>query len=368
MELSIDKEFRDLISPLTEVEFTQLKENILAEGCRDPLVVWNRIILDGHNRYAICQSYGVPFKIHELNLSGRNEAINWIIDNQLGRRNLSPWQMSILRGKRYNAEKADKFSHPKSDSHYGHRLTSEKLSEQYGVSSHTIRRDGDFAKVAELAAKENNIPIMQLSKAQILEVAKEIQQEKRDERRAERIENLIEISSNNKPLEGIGKFPVLLCDPPWQYDFPISDSRRIENQYPTMSIDEICNLPVSEICTDDAIIFLWSPPSFIHKGLRVLSAWGFDFRTTMVWVKPSIGPGQWVRQRHELILIGIKGNIPTPRGEDKPDSVIEAPREEHSKKPDIIYDIIEKMYPELPKIELFCRKPRNGWSAWGNEI
>ena len=207
-----------------------------------------------------------------------------------------------------------------------------------------------------------------ITAAIVLEAAKEIQQEKRDERRVERIEKLIEISSNNKPLEGIGKFPVLLCDPPWQYDFPISDSRRIENQYPTMSIDEICNLPVSEICTDDAIIFLWSPPSFIHKGLRVLSTWGFDFRTTMVWVKPSIGPGQWVRQRHELILIGVKGNIPTPRGEDKPDSVIEAPREEHSKKPDIVYDIIEKMYPELPKIELFCRKPRNGWAAWGNEI
>lgn len=99
-----------------------------------------------------------------------------------------------------------------------------------------------------------------------------------------------------------------------------------------------------------------------------MESWGFDYRTSMVWVKPSIGPGQWVRQRHEYLLIGVRGSIPTPKGVDKPDSVIESPREEHSKKPEIVYDIIERMYPELPKVELFCRNPREGWCAWGNQV
>lgn len=202
----------------------------------------------------------------------------------------------------------------------------------------------------------------------VLKAVKEVQQEKRDERRQERIENIAEIVANNKPLDGIGIFPVLLADPAWQYDFPISDSRRIENQYPTMPIEEICALPVESIAAPDSILFLWASTPFLKKGLRVLEAWGFDYRTSMVWVKPSIGPGQWVRQRHEYLLIGVRGNIPTPKGENKPDSVIESPREEHSKKPDIVYDIIEKMYPELPKVELFCRNPRAGWTAWGNEI
>ena len=202
----------------------------------------------------------------------------------------------------------------------------------------------------------------------VLKAVKEVEQERRQERRQERIENIAEIVANNKPLDGIGVFPVIYADPPWQYDFPISDSRRIENQYPTMPIDEICALPVEKIAAPDGILFLWASTPFLKKGLRVLEAWGFEYRTSMVWVKPSIGPGQWVRQRHEYLLIGVRGNIPTPKGENKPDSVIESPREEHSKKPDIVYDIIERMYPELPKVELFCRNPKKGWTAWGNQI
>ena len=135
-----------------------------------------------------------------------------------------------------------------------------------------------------------------------------------------------------------------------------------------MSLDEIMSLPVKDIAADDAILFLWVTTPMLEKGLKVLNAWGFDYRTSMVWVKPSIGPGQWVRQRHEYLLIGVRGDIPTPQGEDKPDSVIEAPREEHSKKPELVYDIIERMYPELPKVELFSRCKRENWTAWGNEI
>ena len=125
---------------------------------------------------------------------------------------------------------------------------------------------------------------------------------------------------------------------------------------------------VEDIITDDAILFLWVTTPMLKKGLRVLEAWGFDYRTAMVWVKPSIGPGQWVRQRHEHLLIGVKGKIPTPEGSNRPDSVIEAPRHEHSKKPDIVYEIIEEMYPKLPKVELFSRQSRDGWVVWGNEV
>jgi len=202
----------------------------------------------------------------------------------------------------------------------------------------------------------------------VLKAVKEVEQERRQERRQERIENIAEMVSNNKPIDGIGVFPVIYADPPWQYDHPISDSRKIENQYPTMPIEEIYALPVEKIAAPDCILFLWVTTPFLEKGLRVLGAWGFDYRTSMVWVKPSIGPGQWVRQRHEYLLIGVRGHIPTPEGKNKPDSVIEAPRTEHSEKPEVVYEIIERMYPELPKVELFCRNPRIGWVAWGNEV
>lgn len=101
----IDKEFKSLIYALGERELEQLETNILAEGIRDPLVVWSGILLDGHNRYAIAQKHGLSFKTVEIELPSRDAAKLWIIKNQLGRRNLTPQQMSYLRGKRYEMEK-----------------------------------------------------------------------------------------------------------------------------------------------------------------------------------------------------------------------------------------------------------------------
>jgi N6-adenosine-specific RNA methylase IME4 len=178
-----------------------------------------------------------------------------------------------------------------------------------------------------------------------------------------------EISEGNKSLDGNEKkYSVIYADPPWKYDFSFSDSRAIEEHYPTMELEEIMALPVCDLSAEHSIIFLWCPSAFTMKAGKVMEAWGFEYRTQMVWVKPSIGPGQWVRQQHELLLIGVKGKIPTPEGSDRPASVIVAPREEHSKKPDIVYDLIEKMYPELDRIELFARQQHPGWDVWGNQV
>jgi N6-adenosine-specific RNA methylase IME4 len=134
-----------------------------------------------------------------------------------------------------------------------------------------------------------------------------------------------------------------------------------------MAIEEILALPVADLATPDAMLFLWAPPSFIKKGLMTLEAWGFDLATSMVWVKDKIGTGIYVRQRHEYLLLGKRGQPITPRPGSQPDSVIEAPRQKHSAKPASVYDIIERMYPGLPKIELFSRASRSGFDAWGNQ-
>jgi N6-adenosine-specific RNA methylase IME4 len=88
----------------------------------------------------------------------------------------------------------------------------------------------------------------------------------------------------------------------------------------------------------------------------------------MVWVKDKIGMGHLVRQRHELLLIGKRGNMPTPETSARPDSVVEAPRGEHSVKPEIFYELIQAMYPGRRYGELFARRPRDGWASWGNEV
>lgn len=186
--------------------------------------------------------------------------------------------------------------------------------------------------------------------------------------RTERIEHITRIASNNQPLAAPSRFPVIYADPPWQYDDNSTDPTRvIENQYPTMTIEALCDLPVADIATPDAILFMWATSPLLSKATRLLEAWGFYYQTNMVWVKDRIGMGWWVRQQHELLLIATRGHIPHPLPADRHSSVITAPRGEHSAKPDQFYDVIERMYPELPKIEMFSRSPRDGWYSWGNQ-
>jgi N6-adenosine-specific RNA methylase IME4 len=100
-----------------------------------------------------------------------------------------------------------------------------------------------------------------------------------------------------------------------------------------------------------------------------MQTWGFAYKTNLVWVKPSIGLGNWARNRHELLLLGRKGNHPTPDPEHRPDSVIEAPRGRHSQKPSSVYELIETAHPQASKLELFARgTPRPGWTSWGNQL
>ena len=100
----IDKEFKSLIPPLTQEEYSNLEESLLAEGCRDPIILWNDIIVDGHNRYEICSKLDIPFRIVYKGFSSRYEAISWICLNQLARRNISEEAFRYLIGKRYDAE------------------------------------------------------------------------------------------------------------------------------------------------------------------------------------------------------------------------------------------------------------------------
>jgi N6-adenosine-specific RNA methylase IME4 len=162
-----------------------------------------------------------------------------------------------------------------------------------------------------------------------------------------------------------GKYDLVYADPPWRYDFAKTYTRAVENQYPTLSLEEICALDVPSITGDDAMLFLWATPPLLRQALQVIDAWGFEYKTQMVWVKDKIGMGFYVRLKHELLLIAKKGEYPLPDESIRPESVIFAPRTEHSKKPDVVYEILERMYPQARKIELFARQKREGWDIWG---
>lgn len=172
--------------------------------------------------------------------------------------------------------------------------------------------------------------------------------------------------TTEESLAELPGFPVLYADPPWQYEHvETTDSRAIENQYTTMTAAELGELAVP--VAEHAVLFLWATNPKLPEALSVMQAWGFGYRTNMVWVKDRIGMGYYVRGQHELLLIGKRGELPVPAPSDRPASVIQAPRTEHSAKPELVYDLIERMYPGLAKVELFARQARPGWAAWGHQ-
>jgi N6-adenosine-specific RNA methylase IME4 len=165
-----------------------------------------------------------------------------------------------------------------------------------------------------------------------------------------------------------GAYRLLYVDPPWQYEHIVTESRAIENQYPTMELDAIKALEVP--AAEDAVLFLWATSPKLAEAIDVIRAWDFDYRTSAVWDKEVIGMGYYFRQQHELLLVAARGALPVPAPSDRVSSVIRARRQAHSQKPEIVYDVLEAMYPtfgELDRVELFQRAPRAGWAGWGNE-
>jgi len=187
-------------------------------------------------------------------------------------------------------------------------------------------------------------------------------QHSRTEKRAEKREAVATVA------KATGRYAVIYADPPWEYDYTPTEKRAIENQYPTMPLDRICALPVPDLALDDCVLFLWATSPKLTEALSVLDAWGFAYRTCAVWDKQKIGMGYYFRQQHEILLVGAKGSLPVPDPAARVSSVISAKRGKHSAKPGEVYEILEAMYPSLPRIELFARNEREGWASWGTDV
>lgn len=196
----------------------------------------------------------------------------------------------------------------------------------------------------------------------------QVRKQRNEQRRQERVERIKEISEGNTDLQTPRTYPVIYADPPWRYEHSRTDNRQIENHYPTLDLEQICILPVDQIAAPDAVLFLWTTSPKLAESMQVIDAWGFVYRTCMVWDKERMGMGYYARQQHELLLIATRGSLPVPEPENRPASVVRIRRDpEHSTKPTEFHELIERMYPEYERIELFARSKRDGWAAWGNQ-
>ena len=389
--MEIDNEFRNYIRPLSSEEYDKLEASILSEGIRDPLVVWQGILLDGYHRYKIAQEHGLEYKTVEVELPDRDAAKEWILVNQLGRRNLTEQEASYYRGKLYSARKQSHGGDRKSSCQNVNLIgTAEELGSQYGVSERTIIRDEQFSKAVDKVANEIGEEAKQailLGKAgipkerveQLIEIkqvapefiepvlkgeitlSKAIQETKRKQV----IEKLNNIETKEvKELEGI--YDVVVIDPPWPIEKIERDiaPNQVKLDYPTMTIDEIKELKIP--CADNCHVWLWTTQKYLPAAFEILELWNLKYVCTFVWHKPGgFQPFGLPQYNCEFALYARRGN---PQFIDFRDFKLcfEAPRTAHSEKPDLFYDLIKRVTAGR-RLDMFNRRKIEGFETWGKE-
>lgn len=373
MTLTIDDEFKNLIPPLTADEYRGLEESILAEGCRDSLIAWHGILVDGHNRYEICEKYGLPFTVTETDFETREAVIEWIIKNQFGRRNLPLYERArlALRLKPVIAERAEKNLHLSQGQGVKGLENSTKvidtrleIAKAAGVSDNTIAKvekiEANATPETKEALRRGEMSINQAFR----EIQKNDQKAKREEAIQEQItkpktSNHIDIYSTDK------KYRVIYADPPWSYNDK-QDTAYLGGavkHYPTMPLDDICSIPVP--AAKEAVLFLWTTSPMLEDSFKVINAWGFKYKSSFIWDKVLHAMGHYNSVRHEFLLIATRGSC-TPDVPKLIDSVVSIERTEHSRKPKEFRDIIDTLYPIGDRLEMFAREAPDGWDVWGN--
>lgn len=379
MELIINPEFQNLIPSLNLEELSSLETSLKHEGCRDPLVVWNNTIIDGHHRYAICTKHGISFDVVEKSeLETELDVKLWMINNQFSRRNLPTETRLALayKFKGFEAQKAKErqLANLKQFSEQEAVIAIKEAPDRLPVTS---RDDTENNKTLEVIAQKAGVGYStafqydaiqrkgtEEQKAEVAEGKSSIKKVYTQIQKAERLEK-------NKATEWPkGKYRVIYADPPWQYGDERSGGNHggAIDHYSTITIKELKNMPVASLAEDDSILFLWATAPLLPEALELINAWGFKYKTHFIWDKIRHNMGHYNSVRHELLLIATNGSC-TPDNVQLFDSVQSIERtDRHSEKPEEFRKIIETLYTYGNKLEMFARKQVEGWEVFGNEL
>ena len=169
------------------------------------------------------------------------------------------------------------------------------------------------------------------------------------------------------------KYNIIYADPAWSYTGNMMNSSATDH-YKTMTLQDICNLPIKKIANDNCILFMWVTLPKLNQFMEVINSWGFEYKSTaFVWVKKNkisdsffMGLGRWTRANPEICVLATKGKISRKSNAVRQLQIF--PIEQHSKKPDKFRNLIIELCGDLPRIELFARQKTDGWDAWGNEV
>lgn len=373
------------IFPLLEGEdFEQLVDDIKDNGLIHPITLLENKVLDGRNRYRACLQAEVEPKFAEF--SG-NDAISFVISCNASRRDLTASQRACAAvnaeqlvnrlqkeakerqkelGKSHGLGPSGKNSlrgRPRDFLAKRFRVNSRYVEDAFVIKR--LRREIEKLTLKpELEWKELVQKCNGLSDLfnEVLSGKKTLADAKRERDRFDYDKRVVEAALKKTEVP-----QVVLADPPWQYEKgSTTTSREIENQYDTLTVEDI----IAQIPTTapDAVLFLWATQPLLRQALDVINAWGFEYKTGAIWDKEVIGMGYWFRIQHELLLVGVKGKVPPPAEFLRVSSIFREKRTEHSKKPLCVYEWIEKAFPTERKLEMYARKAREGWGIQANEL
>lgn len=411
--IRIDEEFRGLVPPLSDAERAGLEADIVRDGrATVALVVWGDVLLDGHNRFAICEAHALPYTTQAAPawIVTRDDAKLWILQTSLNRRNLDALtridlvrQMEPLLAARAKAAQEASRAKPgekigdhnaskvpprggepsSSDRHARESVRQAAAAADVGHRAYTAGKAVLTLGTPELIAAVRKSDIAISTAAEIATLPAERQREivadgpKAAQRAAAAVKQVksqarieakraLAAEINAAPLPPpTGPFNVIVIDPPWRYDARAEDpSHAMANPYPDMSVAEICALPVSNLACATAVLWLWTTNAFLRDAYACLDAWGFRERTVLTWVKDRAGMGEPLRGQTEHAILAVRGR--PPFSPDTATTALHAKRREHSRKPDEFYALVEALCPGS-RLEMFAREPRDGWASWGAE-
>ena len=357
----VDPEFAAILQPLKPDEAAALEADILKRGCREALLVWNGLLVDGHHRLAICQKHGIAYTVESLTFDSRDEVIVWIVDNQSARRNqdaYSAGEAQLMKKAALARIGKAKMSAggkgcPELDNLPRHN-TLRQLADAAGTSRATMGMIETIAKAApeELKAK---------LRAGEITVNRAYDQIRREEARRKVSQQFKEC----RPPEG--KYRCIVIDPPWPIDKIARDVRpnQVAIDYPTMTIEEMRVLPIRELADEAGChVYLWATHKHIPNALSLFDFWSVRYQCVMTWVK-NVGftPFSWMYST-EHALFGRIGSLDVERKGLRLD--FSAKVREHSRKPEEFFERVALASPE-PRLEMFARQEREGFTAWGNE-
>ncbi|RWF65183.1 MAG: S-adenosylmethionine-binding protein [Mesorhizobium sp.] len=371
---------------LPEAEIALLADDICTNGLNHPIVLYEGKILDGRNRLAACE-FG-QLEPSFVDYAG-DDPLGFVLSENLRRRHLTESQRAMVAAQIVDWEVG--FNQHSG----GANLPAHKAAERLSISERAVKaakrirdhgaaelieaiRDGRLSVHAGEAisdlALEAQREVLAREEKQIVARAKEIRAERQRLRHAVRLTHMDMVRDTGRataPGKLQRQYPVGYADPPWKFGVRSEVTGReksAENHYPTMTTDEIIALfRELDPFTENAVFFCWATNPMLLDALRLLEALGFTYVHHWIWDKEVAGTGYWGRDRHEILLIGRRGDIAAPLPGSQPETVHRERKGKHSAKPDFYAETIERLFPGVARLEMFCRSPRPGWDHWGFE-